>query len=667
MSSGLAYRREIDGLRTVAVLPVVLFHAGVPGFGGGFVGVDVFFVISGYLITQILLNDIGSQSLSLARFYARRARRILPALFLVMAACLPAAWLILLPTDLADFGASVLATALFGSNLLFALRDGYFDSAAELNPMLHTWSLSVEEQFYLFFPALLWWLSRGSLRHWRTAAIATLALGSLLLASVQAAQASTAVFFLPHARAWELAIGSLIALYAGRGLRLDPHPRWRSVLAFLGLLAILGSVVFYDEQTPFPGLFALAPTLGAALVILYASPRDPVGRLLGTRPAVGIGLISYSLYLWHQPVFAFYRHVELEPSGGLAWALLIAGCVGLAFLSWRFVETPARHGARHLSIRRVLVLALAGSAVFTLAGWVLYAGAGFPARVAQSIGRLPAYEPDNRKLQVQTWTPLRTLQQNPRYKVAGNASDQVNRFSADARTIKVLVIGNSHAKDTFNMLYLNRERFPSFEFARYGLQMACLEPSSPLFASPSYQAADVILVSTRWSERTCPGSGARRPDLQGLDVLHARTQADGKRTVVASAAPEFELLHDKTIADVMILHHALLGHRGATPESPAQLAARINRRYHEARASRSQIDSTNAQLRQWARSHQVIVLDKERLMCDEASQRCLGVSDDLGKTLFDHSHYTLDGARRLGLRASELDWLAPVERLMRER
>lgn len=663
----LGYRREIDGLRAVAVLAVVLFHAGVPGFGGGYVGVDVFFVISGYLITRIILNDLANGSFSLGSFYARRARRILPALFLVLAACLPVAWLTLQPTDLADFGQSLLATVLFGSNLLFAFRDSYFDVGAELNPLLHTWSLSVEEQFYLVFPAALWWLSRAPRARWRGAVVAALALLSLAVANHQALQQSSAAFYLPHTRVWELALGSLAAMLVEPHLASPRWNRWRAPLALLGLILIVASVGWYDDRTPFPGLYALAPTLGAALIILFASPRDPVGRLLGTRGAVAVGLISYSLYLWHQPVFAFFRHVEVEPAGAPVWGGLILLCVGLAYLSWRFVETPARQGGRGLPTRHILGAAALVSLLFAAIGWTLHAKAGFPSRIQHIIERVPAYQPDNRQLQIESWTPLRTLHKVPRYQVTDNPSDRVNRFSGDATSIKVLVVGNSHAKDTFNALFLNRDRFTGYEFARYGLQLACLDASSNLFDAPSYQAANVILVSTRWANRPCPGSAVSRHDLQGLDPLHERTRADGKLLVLTTSAPEFRQFHNKTVADVMIMEHALRGPQLADAQDIQALAQSINQQYHEARSNDPQLLDVNRRLQQWAQTRQLPVLDKATLMCDESARSCMGVSDGLGKTLFDHSHYTLEGARLLGQRAHELRWLDPVEQALRNR
>ena len=364
----MKYRPEIDGLRSVAVLPVILFHAGIGVFSGGYVGVDIFFVISGYLITTIILDQIVQGRFSLADFYARRARRILPALFLVVACTIPPAFLLMLPSQFKDFSQSVAAVSVFSSNILFWLESGYFAAAAELKPLLHTWSLAVEEQYYVLFPLLL-----GGL--WRLGARpALIVLGAILAASLIASQilaqrAPGANFYLLPSRAWELLAGSLCAIrIMGRG-------RSGNALASgLGLALIVGAILLYDAQTPFPSVYALAPVGGTVLIILFADAGTPVGRFLSMRGPVFIGLISYSAYLWHQPLFALARLAHAhEPPMALMLALA-AGSLILAFLSWKHVEQPARH--HPWPIRRVLGATVAGSVLIASAGLALqYSGA----------------------------------------------------------------------------------------------------------------------------------------------------------------------------------------------------------------------------------------------------------------------------------------------------
>ncbi|MEP2184332.1 acyltransferase family protein [Roseibium sp.] len=333
------YRREIDGLRAVAVLPVIFFHAGFEAFGGGFVGVDVFFVISGYLITSILIGDLKNGRFSLMRFYERRARRILPALFLVVVCCIPFALAWMSPAQIKDFGESVIAVVFFGSNILFWREDGYFGASVELKPLLHTWSLAVEEQFYLLFPLLLLalWKCAGRKALW---VIALMSVASFVLcewARLNGDISNSAVFYLAPTRAWELLAGSICAF------ALTARQAWRNdVLSVAGLLLILTSVFLFDEDTPFPSYYALLPVGGTVLVILFASHETLCARLLSLPIFVGVGLVSYSAYLWHQPLFAFARLRSLFDPSDLLMLGLSAASLGLAYLSWRFVETPLR-------------------------------------------------------------------------------------------------------------------------------------------------------------------------------------------------------------------------------------------------------------------------------------------------------------------------------------
>lgn len=337
----MKYRAEIDGLRAFAVVPVLLFHAGFAPFNGGYVGVDVFFVISGFLITSIILKDLDRGNFSLIEFYERRIRRIIPALFFVILVCVPFAWHFLTPADMREFAKSVKVVVTFSSNFFFWKESGYFDTAAELKPLLHTWSLAVEEQYYILFPILLmfgWRFGKRAI----FIALAITFTTSLTVAHWGAYNLPTASFFLLPTRGWEILLGALCAFYlrqrSGNGSGLV-----NQLLSLLGLSLMCIAVFTFDENTPAPGLHMLVPTVGAALIILFARQGTLAKTLLGSAPFVQIGLISYSLYLWHQPVFAFARRSSyrehLDPYG---YALLIGLSFLLAWVSWKFVETPFR-------------------------------------------------------------------------------------------------------------------------------------------------------------------------------------------------------------------------------------------------------------------------------------------------------------------------------------
>lgn len=341
------YRPEIDGLRAVAVAAVIATHAGVP-LPGGFLGVDLFFVISGFLITTILLREIETAGFSLAGFYERRARRILPALIFVVVACLPAAWILMTPDQFRSFGQGLVALSFFASNILFWQKSGYFSPAAEENPLIHTWSLGVEEQFYVLFPLGLLLLLRTRARVWLW--IAVVAAISLALAEFAARSVPQAAFYLLPFRAWELLAGVLCALAArhertagvARTQAWNGGPALGQILALGGLGLIAFSLLFLHSGLSIPGVPVLLPVAGASLVILFATRDTFAGRLLSAPVLVGLGLISYSAYLWHQPLFAFARLAHFDPPPPWMMALLTVLTVGLSWLTWRFVERPFR-------------------------------------------------------------------------------------------------------------------------------------------------------------------------------------------------------------------------------------------------------------------------------------------------------------------------------------
>ncbi len=360
MSGTRGYRADIDGLRAIAILPVLLFHAHVGGFSGGYVGVDIFFVISGFLITGIIAREVDEGRFSILRFYERRFRRIMPALTVMILAVLGlAAWLYL-PGDFQSVPKSALAATLFLSNLFFFTETGYFAGGADTKPLLHTWSLAVEEQFYIGFPILLILLARFAPR-WRTAVVAGIAAISLVLAIAMQRDTSGFTFYLLPTRAWELFGGSLLALGAIPALR----ARWlREAVAWAGLVAIGVAVFLYDRETVFPGVTALAPVLGAAALI-HSAPGTSVGRLLSLRPMTLVGLISYSLYLWHWPLIVFTEYATDAPLHGWRAAGVIVAALLAATLSWRFVEQPFRDSRRIPGGR---IFALTGGAMALLCG-----------------------------------------------------------------------------------------------------------------------------------------------------------------------------------------------------------------------------------------------------------------------------------------------------------
>jgi peptidoglycan/LPS O-acetylase OafA/YrhL len=386
-----AYRPDIDGLRALAVIAVVLYHAGVPGFGGGYVGVDVFFVISGYLITRLLAGS-GAQPLRLpwGEFYLRRARRILPALLLVSLVTTVAAVAILLPFDLTRFGKYLTAASLFLSNVPEVTeRIGYLNSRLAYVAITHFWSIAVEEQFYLVYPLALFLIGRY-LPYRRTAALMILAIASLLMCVWLSYRTPLTNFYLPPSRAWELLLGAVIAGNASHWFR---RRLLNDVLGILALLSLAIVMHCYGNMTRYPGLYTLVPCIASATLIVTGQERSAlVTRLLSLPPLVFTGLISYSLYLWHLPVLVFFGYYHIIPLGPAVLAGLLAALYLLASLSWKLIEKPIRSRSVLKSNRAFIWWVLVTNAIVFTAGVVLWNSDGFPKRF-----------PPNLRIPDQTW------------------------------------------------------------------------------------------------------------------------------------------------------------------------------------------------------------------------------------------------------------------------
>lgn len=416
----MIYRADLDGLRAVAVLAVVVYHLFPAAASGGYVGVDVFFVLSGFLITALTLRRIDAGDFSLTDFYARRARRLLPAVFVVLAACAVAGQLLYGATARADLGKAIGASALYAANLHFYAGLDYFSAPLETQPLLHLWSLGVEEQFYLFAPLLLVALARR--RRLLFGSLVVLVVLSLIASGLALRWDPQAAFYLPPFRAWELGLGALLA-FIPTGWRAPRGSGW------VGGMMLLASIFVYDHGTPFPGPAALLPTLATAL-ILVAGPEATLNRLLSWRPLTWLGRRSYALYLWHWPVLTFGAFLLMRrPTVGEAVGLGLLS-LGLAAASYRWVETPLRTAAPTTPQR--WVLARAGLA--TLAG----AGLGWAVYMA---GREPHHpRVEFRSLAEQLAEPTTDCARVP----GDDHPTRICRFGDPEADADVLVFGDSH-------------------------------------------------------------------------------------------------------------------------------------------------------------------------------------------------------------------------------
>jgi peptidoglycan/LPS O-acetylase OafA/YrhL len=447
MLEKVSYRPEIDGLRAVAVLSVILFHSGLTFFSGGYVGVDIFFVISGYLITSLILSELDSNSFSLLSFYERRVRRILPALFVVSIACVPFFWVLMLPSQFADFSISLLAAIGFYSNFFFNAKSGYFAADMEFFPLVHTWSLSIEEQFYIVFPVFLIACYRTGQRG-ALIFISCGGIGSLLLMLLGAnlsfsypffdnnfswvAPPNWAFWMLPT-RAWELLSGSALA-FAGPIRCGCNHKLTRQGLSLIGLLLIAYSIVYFDEATAFPNIASPVPVIGTLLVLAFAKPDTLVSSLLSQKVIVGIGLISYSSYLWHVPMFVVARLWSAEEPSIELLLVLSAGSLVLGWLTFLIIERPFRN--KRIVSRKNLFLFLGSAAGIIFIELVL----------ANLIGASPGQEKRN------IADLEKTTEERSAY-VINRFNSLLDKPYTDPTRVNVLLVGDSFASDFTNVLY----------------------------------------------------------------------------------------------------------------------------------------------------------------------------------------------------------------------
>src|SRR5580700_4330987 len=380
------YRPDIDGLRAVAVLAVVAYHAFPAFFGGGFVGVDIFFVISGFLITGIILSSLQKGTFSFRDFYARRIRRIFPALATVLATCLAIGWFVLMGGQYKQVGEHVAAGAGFVSNLVLWHEAGYFDASAETKVLLHLWSLGVEEQFYLVWPLLLFVAAR---RTWRATALTGGILATSFVAGMLEVRTNpVAAFYSPGLRSWELMLGALLAQTSDRRVSWIIAARGANARSALGLGMILFAFVLIRRDRMFPGAWALLPVVGAGLVISGGPEAWVNRRFLSFRPLVWVGLISYPLYLWHWPLLVFERYAEY---GNYSWQIRIAAAAcafPLAWLTAIFVEFPVRSEPKRTW--KVAIPATAVATLFTV-GLLIDRLEGLPSRFSGGVAEYEAY------------------------------------------------------------------------------------------------------------------------------------------------------------------------------------------------------------------------------------------------------------------------------------
>ncbi len=619
MKDGPSYRGDVDGLRAVAVASVVFFHLHLPGFSGGYVGVDVFFVISGYLITGLIEAELARQAFSLRTFYLRRIRRLAPALIVVSAATTVAAALLLYPEDMRSFAASLVSQFASLQNFFF-LKDGEYFRESETKLLLHTWSLAVEEQFYLVWPLTLLLTRRLSFRG-RTVLFASGMAASFALNLFLMRLSPKASFFLLPPRAWELGFGGLLALAERNGILATwTTPRRSAVTGLVGMAAIVASVVVLTPETPFPGKAALLPVAGSALVIASGvGARRYVSAALAHPWVVRIGLISYPIYLWHWPLLAAARHLHRDPTRPIAALTIVALTLALSELTYRFVESPIRHRRWLPTARPLLVTAGTGAAVLAAFGVHAYVTEGAAYRFSPSARRFltAGFSASGERCGFM-------------FRVQHSSAQVCPLHVEAASERRILLWGNSHAdmwsalfvdlaKTNGASLYLNARNCratPDVDFCGAAVQQG-------VFAFIAEQrVTDVVLASTWYAQYHVPDDVFER----ALEDVVSRLATAGVRVWLVVDIPSGRAF------DPIVAFEK-------NPSSPAPGAVSLDE-YEPRRAREQRLFQTLA-----ARFPNVQVIDPSVALCNE--RECVaGEGDEVWYR--DTNHLTHAGTRAAG-------------------
>ena len=646
----LTYRPEIDGLRAIAVIAVILYHTQLTIFGhqpfkGGFIGVDIFFVISGYLITSIILKElITTGFFSFKHFYERRIRRLLPALLFVMLASLPFAWMYLMKSSFVGFSKSILYSLGFSSNFYFHYSGQEYGAVSGfLKPFLHTWSLSVEEQYYILFPIVLLF----TFKYFRKYLIHILIVGfviSLGLADWGSRNHPSFTFYVLPTRGWELLSGSILAyLEITKGHRSN-NKNLNSILPSIGFILIGHSILFFDDKMLHPSFYTLSPIIGVFLIIWFSNKNEIITKVLSSKLFVGIGLISYSLYLWHYPIFAFDRINQF--SEGDVFNKIIIGFITLALsiISYYFIEKPFRN--RKHKFKKILIsILIVISTILAINIYVIFKDG----KIGHSYKAVKNLYLNNnifnKELRQESW------------KYVKNSNFQ--EFKSKEK-IKILFVGDSHSKDLFNVFIQNTNLFQDYEFLRYGslnnknaitFDKNTNEKDLIDFSnSKIFKQSDVIIISNYFNEDE---------KIDKLDIFIDMFK--NKKKIILSSSSNIYIIPKKRFGLELTLFDDFLFKKNNDKnfiDKNLNLNERneINNYYYENRDI-NKINEINNQLKKIAKKHNIQILYKQDFQCDSDKKICFGVTEEGIKSHYDYGHFTLEGAIFFGKRIYEINWL----------
>ena len=620
----LNYRPEIDGLRAVAVLAVIFYHAQITildhqPFQGGFIGVDIFFVISGYLITSIILKElITTGTFSFKYFYERRIRRILPALLLIMLLSFPFAWSYIIPGSFIDFSKSILYSLGFSSNFYFHFTgQQYGAESGLLKPFLHTWSLSVEEQYYILFPIILL-ITFKYLRKYLGLILTLGFIISLIFTDWSIKNYPSETFYFLHTRIWELLAGSILAHFEIQLGHRSENRILNLLLPGVGILLIGHSIFFFNDKMFHPSFYTLSPIIGVCLVVWFSDKNELITKILSSKLFVGTGLISYSLYLWHYPIFAFYRIKNFTPSEFDKVELIFLTFI-LSIISYFFVERPFRN--KKFNFKKIIYILGFSFFIILSMNLIVIFNKGYEARF--SFSNKPYYI------------------KSKEFEVNYNYDDYSNKKNA-------LIVGNSHGEDTLKILSLTNLKdkiyfnmaSPKIRKDDYNFQIEYLlkfleENKAKIdyydknwldHLTKQYANADLIILTSDYSEN----------DLKILDRLIQLLKLDNKKVMIFNNALEIK---QQSSYNLNRLDYYVYKHKKLPKNKELK---QIEKKMFE------DIDNTkeiNMKIKEIAEKNNIYLIEREKIFCDLVKKKCPAVTDNGYKIYWDYSHITNEGAK----------------------
>ena len=626
----MTYKPEIDSLRAISVLAIIVYHAKIYFFNsllfpGGYYGVDIFFVISGYLITAIIIKEkVNNNKFSFKNFYLRRARRIFPALILVLIISLPLAWYSLMPYSLIEYAKSIIYSIIFVSNFFFYFTGLEYGAVSGLlKPLLHTWSLSVEEQFYLFFPIILVVLI-NYFKNKIFVPIFFIVILSLIFAQSLFIFNQNLNFYLLPSRIWELLFGSLLFLYQKNNILKISNIK-SDVFCIIGIILIFISFNYFYEVDPSPNIKTIIPIFGAALIIIFAKKDATITKILTNKIILSVGLISYSLYLFHYPIFAFVRNVRLADSSFDYFLVAIVIFI-LSTLSYNFIEKPFRD-KKKIPDNIFLYVVTFLISVLILLSIMIIKNNGFQKRFPSLNSFSTDYEMYLKK------------DRDLKYKLGNPKFEKMNKKN-------VLIIGNSHGRDTFNALYLNKELFTNYQFSILDTQISCLENifytlkicDKKLSNSQKniLNESEIILLSTSF----------KTTDIDKLEKIIESILKNKKRVILFNQKPHFYFYNNFSLVDEFFLKFNRL------PNEEEKI--NMEKKYFDSISQETR--KINTSLKSIAQNKEIKLFNKVELFCNELKRRCKYLTDDNYKLFYDHSHYTIEGSKYIGKKIYELQW-----------